>query len=164
MQGGTRCPGEGSELHVEPEALPSPQARGSMNSLGVPLRPNPKLLPSRTHILRLPNGMLMAGCIHPGEAEGLGVFRDVEAENPQREYAGQYRRDTVHGVGVTTFVTGNIFLGQHFEGQREGVGVYRFKSGAYYAGEHKGDMRNGYGVCSPVSPAPAVPHLQATWL
>ena len=66
-------------------------------------------------------------------------------DNPMR-YVGEWKNDKFNGIGTTYYhgeYTGDIYIGEHYDGWRHGVGIYYFKNKAYDAGVWKKGKLNG---------------------
>jgi len=61
-------------------------------------------------------------------------------------YRGEIQNWQLHGKGVYTYATGNVYDGLFAEGKRKGNGTMKYADGSVYQGDWKGDLKEGYGL------------------
>lgn len=74
----------------------------------------------------------------------------VVKENDNQVYRGQtaVNKTTPHGIGAMSYntSTGQVYVGDWFNGKRHGIGYYNFADGNKYIGYWSNDTRHGQGT------------------
>jgi len=65
--------------------------------------------------------------------------------NNYRRYVGEFKNDEPHGIGVLTFLNGDIYEGEFQNGDPEGKGIFKFGH-LIYEGEFYDGTFHGKGI------------------
>ena len=77
---------------------------------------------------------------------GIYIFDNLEKYEGQIEYNKPNKMFLQHGIGKSTFLSGEQYIGEFQDGCAHGFGKYTFFSGNQYIGEWKEDAKNGFGI------------------
>lgn len=77
-----------------------------------------------------------------GMKHGTGIYRWSDGT----KYAGQWNRDTEHGLGEKHYANGDSYRGGWKEGLFHGNGVYEWKDGTKFEGQWENNLEHGFGV------------------
>lgn len=71
---------------------------------------------------------------------------ELRKYGPPLSYEGELLNNVRHGYGVSTFATGEVYIGSHYEDDLSGVGALACPNGDFYFGQFVKGACDGHGV------------------
>ena len=88
------------------------------------------------------DGRRYEGNFEKGKLDGKGKM----IYSPKSFYLGEFKSNSIHGIGVFLYEDGKKYQGKWFKGKRSGSGKLYYPNGSFYEGSFKSDKIHGEGV------------------
>jgi hypothetical protein len=115
--------------------------------------PDLGIFPSRTFFwvgpVKIENIFASLETVDMGNTTDKSMFdRASKGKEYDDVYEGEWKDDTRHGWGKSTYANGDIYEGEWKNNKRHGHGEYTRLNGSVYEGGWKDDMFHGQGKCT----------------